>query len=59
MTPGMKSSEMYVTVIGVLIGVANKVFGWGLNVEELAGVLAPMAFYVVSRGMAKINASSS
>lgn len=56
MTNGMKTSEFYVTVLMMVAGILNKVFGWGLNVEEFALAMSPGAAYVVSRGIAKVNA---
>jgi hypothetical protein len=44
--------KIIATGIAMAITLANRVFGWGLDGEALAGLLAPLAIYVVGQALA-------
>lgn len=46
------SKKWWVGVAGVLVPVANAIFGWDLSVEEVLQVLAPLFAYIVGQGLA-------
>ena len=48
----MKSKKMIMSLLGVALTACNKVFDWGLNVEELSTLLAPILLYLVGQGLA-------
>ncbi len=47
-----KSKKLWVSVLGVLVPVANALFGWGLVLEEILGITSPMMAYVIGQGIA-------
>ena len=53
--PGVRTSEFWVTMLAMLVGAVNEIFGVGLDAEQLAMVWGPAAAYVASRGLAKMK----
>ncbi len=47
-----KSKKWWVGVVGILVPVANAIFGWDLSVEEVLQVLAPLFAYIIGQGLA-------
>lgn len=51
--PGWKTSEFWVTVAGSLVAILNSAFGWHIPADTILTVVAGIAAYVFSRGLAK------
>jgi hypothetical protein len=47
-----RSKKWLVGVVGVLVPVANAIFGWDLSVPEVLQILAPLFAYIVGQGLA-------
>lgn len=50
--PFWKSKKWITGIIGVLIPIANKVFGWNLDEAEVLTVLLPLLAYIIGQGFA-------
>ncbi|MEM4720553.1 MAG: hypothetical protein QXT73_00650 [Candidatus Methanomethylicaceae archaeon] len=50
---GWRTTEFWVAVLTAVGMVLNGVVGWGLNVEELVGIIVPVVSYIVSRVVVK------
>ncbi len=51
MTNGMKSTEFWLTLVGIAVGVY--LASTGASVQVIGAVVAPIAAYGLSRGLAK------
>ncbi len=47
-----RSKKWLVGVVGVLVPVANAIFGWDLSIQEVLQILAPLFAYIVGQGLA-------
>lgn len=52
MTKGMKSSEFYASVAGVIAGVVGH-FGLDIPADVIMAIMSPVITFIISRGMAK------
>ena len=50
--PFYLSKKFWVTALGVVIPIINKLAGWELDITEIASVLAPLVVYVLGQGIA-------
>lgn len=50
--PFWQSKKWYAGVVGVLVPVANKVFGWDLNTADILTITLPIIAYIIGQGFA-------
>ena len=56
--PGIRTSEFWITIIGMAFAAILEVSGVDLDGETIAAVFGPAMAYVVSRGLSKIKTPS-
>lgn len=44
-----RSKRWWAAVVAALIPVANAVFGWQLNVEEILPIVTPIIIYIIAQ----------
>lgn len=55
---GWKTSEFKVLVIGSVVAIANKAFGWHIDPETVKYLIALASSYIVGRSIRKVGTSS-
>ncbi len=45
--PFYASKTWWMAIIGLLVPVANQVFGWNMDIAEVSAMLAPITAYII------------
>jgi hypothetical protein len=53
--PFWQSKKWWVGIVGVLVPVANSVFGWNLEISQVMEILTPLFAYIVGQGLADLG----
>lgn len=54
-----QSKKWWIGIVGVLVPVANSLFGWHLQVEEILPILTPLFAYIIGQGLADFGKNTA
>lgn len=54
-----QSKKWWIGIVGVLVPVANTIFGWDLQIEDVLQILTPLFAYIVGQGLADFGKNKS
>ena len=55
MKPIYHSKKFWTAVVGVLVPVANQLFGFGMSPETVLTIISPILAYVVGQGISDLK----